>query len=198
MPAARLSDADRAKLLAQAEKLKKASLDDFSSEAMRLYDGHNADLFKYSGDDALLRKRLLDSGFATVVQRGARSRPGIIRIYPEGDAPSYVPRERLARVQRPAPAEAALNPKDVMRFAEYIGRKREAWRVEARRAAEEEFGAIAAAVDKIGYENVRHYIDRVEEVTGSEGWRRHLIDTFGVRLVEFFGPEIEGGEAGPE
>jgi hypothetical protein len=196
MSAGRLSDAERAKLLAQAEKLNKASLDDFSSDAMRLYDGRNADLFKYSGDDAMLRKRLLDAGFASVVQRGARSRPGIIRIYPDGDAPTYVPRERMARPARTVPVvDVALNPKDVMRLAEYIGRKRETWRVEARKSAEQESGEVAAAVNKIGYETVRDYINRIEEITGSEGWRRHLIDTFGLRLVEFFGPEIDGGDA---
>jgi hypothetical protein len=84
-----------------------------------------------------------------------------------------------------------------MRFAEYIGRQREAWRLEARTSAEREYDEIAAAVNKIGYETVRDYVNRIEEITGSEGWRRHLVDTFGLRLVEFFGPEIDGGEDSP-
>ena len=79
-----LSPSERSKLLAQAQRLKEARLVDFSQEARTFYDAKQANLFKYSGDDAALRRRLIDSGFAEVVQRGARSRPGIIKIHPTG------------------------------------------------------------------------------------------------------------------
>ena len=77
MPQA-LNDTDRARLLARAQKLKDAQLDDFGEEAREHWNGRQAGLFKYSGDDQQLRKQLIDAGFAEVIQRGARSRPGIL------------------------------------------------------------------------------------------------------------------------
>src|SRR5580693_4107314 len=100
-----LSPGDRSKLLAQAQKLKDARLVDFSQDARTMYDAKQANLFKYSGDDAALRRKLIDAGFAEVVQRGARSRPGIIKIHPNGNAPQYTPRERMRRDTDRAPRE---------------------------------------------------------------------------------------------
>ena len=70
--------------------------------------------------------------------------------------------------------------------------RKEAWRVETRRALEEEFGEVAPAVNKLGFDRVRQYLDRVAGVTGPDGWRRHLRDQFGDAIVEFFGVEIDG------
>jgi hypothetical protein len=195
-----LSPNERTKLLAQAQKLKDAQVVDFSQEARTLYDVKQANLFKYSGDDAQLRRKLIDAGFAEVIQRGARSRPGIIRIHPNGNAPQYTPRERtrrdVDRVGRDRGATpSTLNPKDVMKFAEYLRTRKEAWRVEARRAVEEEFSDVAPTVNKLGFDRVRQYITRAGVVSGSDGWRMHLRDQFGEALVDFFAGEIDGAEA---
>ncbi len=190
-----LNENERVKLLARAQKLKDAQLDDFGDEGRRQWNGRQASLFKYSGNDALLRRQLIDAGFAEVIQRGARSRPGIIKIWPNGDAPRYVPRERVSvrtRAVRETPAAAALNPKDVMKFTSYIGSRKEAWRVEARRAVDAEFAEIAAAVRKLGFDRVQEYVIRVDAIAGAEGWKSHLRRNFGDDLVEFFSPEIDG------
>jgi hypothetical protein len=190
-----LNETERAKLLARAQKLKDAQLDDFGDEARQQWNGRQANLFKYSGNDALLRRQLIDSGFAEVVQRGARSRPGIIKIWPNGDAPRYVPRERAqvrVRMVRETPAATTLNPKDVMKFTNYIGSRKETWRVEARRAVDAEFAEIAAAVRKLGFDRVLEYVERVDAIAGAEGWKSHLRKNFGDDLVEFFAPEIDG------
>ncbi len=194
-----LSPGDRSKLLAQAQKLKDARLVDFSQDARTMYDAKQANLFKYSGDDAALRRKLIDAGFAEVVQRGARSRPGIIKIHPNGNAPQYTPRERMRRDTDRAPRErhaasTTLNPKDVMKFAEYLRTRKEAWRVEARRAVEEEFSDVASTINKMGFDRVRQYVNRVASVSGADGWRMHLRDQFGEALVEFFATEIDGSE----
>jgi hypothetical protein len=191
-----LTESDRARLLARAQKLKDAELDDFGDEAREHWNGRQAGLFKYSGTDQQLRKQLIDAGFAEVIQRGARSRPGILKIWPNGDAPRYVPRERVRAGERVRPVRertsmGALNPKDVMKFTEYIRTRKEAWRVESRRAVEDEFADVAPTVNKLGFDRVRQYLDRVAGVSGSDGWRRHLRDQFGDALVEFFGSEIE-------
>ncbi len=192
-----LNETDRARLLARAQKLKDAQRDDLGEDVRQHWDGRQTGLLKYSGDDQQLRKQLIDAGFAEVIQRGARSRPGIIKIWPNGDAPQYVPRERARREgDRPGrerqSAAVTLNPKDVMRFAEYIRTQKAAWRVEARRAVEEEFADVAAAVNRLGFDRVRQYLDRVQGVSGVEGWRAHLRDQFGDALVEFFADEIDG------
>jgi hypothetical protein len=203
-----LSPGERSKLLAQAQRLKEARLVDFSQEARTLYDAKQANLFKYSGDDAALRRKLIDAGFAEVVQRGARSRPGIIKIHPNGNAPQYVPRERLrdddgerarpAR-ERPArerqPASRVLNPKDIMQFAEYLRTRKEAWRVETRRAVEDEFADVAPSINKLGFDRVRQYLNRVGSVSGADGWRMHLRDQFGEDIVEFFAAELSGARS---
>ena len=126
-----------------------------------------------------MRKQLIDAGFAEVIQRGARSRPGILKIWPNGDAPRYVPRERARTGERVRPVRertsgGALSPKDVMKFTEYIRMCKEAWRVESRRAVEDEFTDVAATINKLGFDRVRQYLDRVAGVSGSDGWRRHL------------------------
>jgi hypothetical protein len=56
-----LTDSDRARLLARAQKLKDAQLDDFGEEARQHWNGRQANLFKYSGDDQQLRKQLIDA-----------------------------------------------------------------------------------------------------------------------------------------
>jgi hypothetical protein len=196
-----LSPGERSKLLAQAQRLKDARLVDFSQEARTMYDARQANLFKYSGDDAALRRKLIDAGFAEVVQRGARSRPGIIKIHPNGNAPQYTPRERIRsrESERPIrerqPASGALNPKDIIKFTEYLRTRKEAWRVEARRAVEDEFADVASTINKLGFDRVRQYIGRVSSVSGAEGWRMHLRDQFGEAIVEFFAVEIEGARA---
>jgi hypothetical protein len=199
MPAM-LSESERAKLLARAQKLKEAHLDDFSEEARERYDGKQATLFKYAGSDAALRKRLIDAGFAEVVQRGAATRPGILKIYPNGNAPAYVPRERKSRVEAARAARKAsaptLNPRDVIKFAKYLETRKESWRIQARKAVEEEFSDVASAVNRLGFDRVREYVKRAESVSGSDGWRRHLQDTFGAEIVEFFQEEIEA-DLGP-
>jgi hypothetical protein len=189
-------ESDRAWLLARAQNLNEAELDDFGDEARQHWNGRQANLFKYSGDDQQLRKQLIDAGFAEVVQRGARSRPGILKIWPNGDAPRYVPRERAragerTRLVRERTSVGVLNPRDVMKFTEYIRTRKEAWRVESRRVMEDEFADVAPAVNKLGFDRVRQYLDRVAGVSGSDGWRRHLRDQFGDGLVEFFGAEID-------
>jgi hypothetical protein len=194
-----LTPGDRSKLLAQAQKLKDARLVDFSQDARTMYDAKQANLFKYSGDDAALRRKLIDAGFAEVVQRGARSRPGIIKIHPNGNAPQYTPRERVRRETEPRgrernAASTTLNPKDVMKFAEYLRTRKEAWRVEARRAVEEEFSDVASTINKMGFDRVRQYVSRVASVSGADGWRMHLRDQFGEALVDFFATEIDGAE----
>ena len=92
-----LTDADQAKLLARAQKLEAALLSDFGAEARPHWDAQQAERFKYAGDGQQLRKQLIDASLAEVIQRGARSRRGILRIWPNGDAPDYVPRERGTR-----------------------------------------------------------------------------------------------------
>jgi hypothetical protein len=77
-----LTDTDRARLLARAQKLGDAEIDDFGEEAREHWKGREAGLFKYSGDDQQLRKEFIDAGFAEVIQRGARSRPGTLKICP--------------------------------------------------------------------------------------------------------------------
>ena len=67
--------------------------------------------------------------------------------------------------------------------------------METRRVLEEEFGDLAPAVNKLGFDRVRQYLDRVAGVSGSDGWRRHLRDQFGDALVEFFASELDGVEA---
>jgi hypothetical protein len=196
-----LSPGERSKLLAQAQRLKDARLVDFSQEARTMYDARQANLFKYSGDDAALRRKLIDAGFAEVVQRGARSRPGIIKIHPNGNAPQYMPRERLRgrEIERPPrernAASGALNPKDIMKFTEYLRTRKEAWRVEAPRAVEDEFADVASAINKLGFDRVRQYVSRVASVSGADGWRMHLRDQFGEAIVEFFAVEIDGARA---
>jgi hypothetical protein len=201
-----LSPGERSKLLAQAQRLKEARLVDFSQEARTFYDAKQANLFKYSGDDAALRRRLIDAGFAEVVQRGARSRPGIIKIHPNGNAPQYVPRERQRGgdgerpvrerpVRERQPASGALNPKDIMQFAEYLRTRKEAWRVETRRAVEDEFADVAPAINKLGFDRVRQYLNRVGSVSGADGWRMHLRDQFGEAIVEFFATELSGARS---
>ena len=46
-----LTDADRAKLLARAQKLEAAQLSDFGAEAHPHWDARQADRFKYAGED---------------------------------------------------------------------------------------------------------------------------------------------------
>jgi hypothetical protein len=132
-----------------------------------------------------------------VIQRGARSRPGILKIWPNGDPPRGVPRERVragerVREIRERTSMGALNPKDVMKFTEYIRTRKEAWRVESRPAVEDEFADVAPTINKLGFDRVRQYLDRVESASGSDAWRMHLRDQFGDALVEFFGAEIDG------
>ena len=42
----------------------------------------------------------------------------------------------------------AMSPKDVMKFTEYIRTRKEAWRVESRRAVEDEFADVAPTINK--------------------------------------------------
>jgi len=81
-----------------------------------------------------------------------------------------------------------------MQFTEYIRTRKEAWRVEARRTVEDEFTDVAPTVNRLGFDRVRHYLERVAGVSGSDGWRRHLRDQFGDSLVEFFASELDGVE----
>jgi hypothetical protein len=78
---------------------------------------------------------------------------------------------------------------------EYVRVRKEAWRVESRRAVDDEFADVAPAVNKLGFDRVRQYLDRVAGVSGSDGWRMHLRDQFGEAIVEFFASEIHGVEA---
>ena len=190
-----LNETERAKLLARAQKLKDAQLDDFGDEARQQWNGRQANLFKYSGNDALLRRQLIDSGFAEVIQRGARSRPGIIKIWPNGDAPRYVPRERAqvrVRMVRETPAATTLNPKDVMKFTNYIeaARRRGASRRGGRsmpssRRSPRRFGSSASiACLSTSSASTRSPEPRVG--------RAICARTSATTLVEFFAPEIDG------
>jgi hypothetical protein len=51
---------------------------------------------------------------------------------------------------------------------------------------------VAPTINKLGFDRVRQYLDRVGSVSGSDGWRMHLRDQFGEAIVEFFGAEIDG------
>jgi hypothetical protein len=188
-----LTDAAQAKLLARAQKLKDAELDDFGEEASEHWNGRQA------GSSALAPTSISASSSSTLASPRSFSAAraagrGSSRYGPTVTLPRYVPRERARAGERARPVRerssmGALSPKNVMK---YIRTRKEAWRVEARRAVADEFADIAPTVNKLGFDRVRQYIDRVAGVSGSDGWRRHLRDQFGEAIVEFFGAEIDG------
>jgi hypothetical protein len=171
-----LTETDRARLLARAQKLKDAQLDDFGDEAREHWNGRQPGLLRYSGTDQQLRKQLIDAGFAEVIQRGARSRPGILKIWPNGDAPRYVPRERKRAGERERPVRdrvsvGALNPKDVIKFTQYLQTRKEAWR--SRRGRRSRTSSRTSRPRSISWASIA-FVKRVGSVSGSDGWRMHL------------------------